>query len=970
MFTTSQTSFSAGEISPSILGRTDLAKWHQGALTMRNMFVDYRGGSSSRAGLAYVGMCKQPGTSNPPRDIPFQFNINQGYVLEFGDQYMRIKSQGAYVVEASKNITGATQASPAVLTINAHGYSVGDWIYITGMGGMTNFNGLTWIVNTVPTANTLTLTDLFGSVVNSSGYNAYTSGGTAARIYTVVAPYAAIDLPYLKYTQSADTMTLCCLNQDTLTEYKPYELVRSGATNWAFTPVSFGAAILPPSNVSVTANSSTTVDTYYRYVVTSINENGEESVASASASVQNNNISIYAGSNTITWSAVTGAIRYNVYKATPSYNVDVPVSSQFGFCGVSYGGSFSDDNITADFTIVPPVHSDPFARGTIDRVTITAGGAGYTQATVGYTITTAGGTGYSLLPVVVSGAVVAVIVQNGGHSLLPGDTITFTDSGAGAGATGTLTIGPQTGTYPSVPAYYQQRRAYANTINNPNTYYFSKPGFYNNMDSSVPTIDSDAIVGTPWAQQINGIQFMVPMTSALVTLTGSGAWSVNGGNASALTPADQTAQSQAYNGCHNHIQPLVVNYDILYVQSKGSVVRDLSYNFFVNVFTGTDMTVLSSHLFSGFRIKQWAYAEEPYKIVWAVRDDGALLSFTYLKEQDVYGWARHDTNGLFQNVCVITEPPEYTIGTTQYIDAPYFIVKRYINGGWHYYSERMNNRIWNNVEECFCVDSGLSYPITYPNATLTMSAASGSVTATASSSVFSAANVGNVLRVGGGIGTVTSYVSGTQLLVSMTQSITATIPNNPQNMPIPAIPGTWGLSAPTSTVTGLNHLEGQTVSILADGSVVTSQTVVNGTITLPHACSAITVGLPYTCQLQNLYLDAPGHGDTTTQGKRKTIPAVTVRVKDSRGFSVGTNQPDASIQPNGNDVPWTGMKEVKERNALVHAGTAIPLFTGDVRVLVPSDWNTKGQVATQQTYPLPLNVMAYFPEHMMGDTSG
>jgi|SRR5208282_1914417 len=86
-----QSSFAAGELSPSLFGRVDLAKFHIGASTMRNMFVNYRGGASSRAGTAYVGMSKQTiiQPSVPPRLINFQFNVNQGYVLEFGNNYIR-----------------------------------------------------------------------------------------------------------------------------------------------------------------------------------------------------------------------------------------------------------------------------------------------------------------------------------------------------------------------------------------------------------------------------------------------------------------------------------------------------------------------------------------------------------------------------------------------------------------------------------------------------------------------------------------------------------------------------------------------------------------------------------------------------------------------------------------------------------------------------------------------------------------
>lgn len=1163
-FATIQNSFSGGEISPSLFGRTDLAKWHNGASTMRNFFANYRGGASSRAGTAYVGTCKQPGTSSPPRDIPFQFNINQGYVLEFGDQYMRIKSNGAYVVESANAITGITKANPGIFTYTNTNYTLanGDWIFVQNVGGMTNFNGLVWIVAGV-SGSTFHVTDLFGNAVNTTTFNAYTSGGSLERIYTVVSPYAAVDLPYLKFTQSADTMSLCCVNQQTFTEYPPYDLVRSGNTNWSFTQVTFGSSILPPSGVSASAQSSTTINTWYSYVVTAVDsDTGEESVAPTAVSIENNDIAINAGSNTITWAPVTGASSYNIYKATPSFTVQVPVGAAYGFIGNAFGTSFTDTNITADFTSVPPVHNNPFARGVISSVVMTSGGSGFTQANAGYSITTSTGSGFSGVPVVVGDAITGFIISNGGRNyanidtiilgttasgtytftgnptngqtiILNGITWTFTTGtptgnqtkihsvvaetltaltqdlslsvvaniavanytlsgliltiryktigtsgnaytlaagtyggvvsgatltgGSSGGATATLIIGPQTGTYPSVVAYYQQRRVYANTLNNPDTYYFSKPGAFLNMDSSVPVTDSDAIVGAPWAQQINGVQFMQPMTGGLIILTGNGAWNLNGGNNSALTPSDQTATSQAYNGCSNHVPPIVINYDILYVQSKGSIVRDLSYNFFVNIFTGTDTTILSNHLFNYHQVEQWAYAEEPYKNIWATRDDGIMLSLTYLKEQDVYAWARHDTNGFYVGVCSVTEPP---------VDAVYVIVKRYVQGQWVYYSERMDNRNWENAEDCFCVDAGLSYPMTFPNATLTPASPTGTknissvnlifggsgytspvinaidetgrgtgatftstviggvitsitpltqgenytpgqtilevldstgsglishpvitnnVVFTASAAVFNSGNVGNVIRIGnnnasvnpssgitnngGGRAIITGFTSSTQVTANIIQPITATIPNDPNNMPVPAISGQWSLSVPTNIVSGLNHLEGMQVAILADGSVVPNQIVSNGSVTLPQPYSAITIGLPYTCQLQTLYLEPPGQ-PTTIQGKRKNIYNVNIRVENSRGIQSGTNEPDQSTQPNNAMVPWTNMKEVKERNALVQAGYAIPLFTGDFYLNLPANWDTHGQVAVQQVYPLPADILAIITQYEVGDTNG
>ena len=155
------------------------------------------------------------------------------------------------------------------------------------------------------------------------------------------------------------------------------------------------------------------------------------------------------------------------------------------------------------------------------------------------------------------------------------------------------------------------------------------------------------------------------------------------------------------------------------------------------------------------------------------------------------------------------------------------------------------------------------------------------------------------------------------------------------------------------------------VTGLADGGVIVPQIVTGGEIELQTAASAIVIGLPYAVQVQTMYLDA--ESQVTLQGRRKNIQAVTVRLEASRGVQVGTNQPDASAQPNQATVAWTNMKEIKERNNLINAGTAIPLYTGDYRQLVPGDWATNGQVAVQQTYPLPLNLLACIPEYSPGD---
>jgi hypothetical protein len=631
--------FSAGEMAPSLYGRVDLAKYHVGASTARNMYVDYRGGMRSRPGTLFVGQCKQPGTAAPPRLVSFAFSITQGYILEFGDHYVRFIQNGAYIVETGINITGISKANPAVVTAT-NSYNNNDWVALSGVKGMVEVDGRTFIIAN-RTATTFSLVDpITLTGINSTSFTVYAGSGTASRIYEIASPWAAVDLPLLKFSQSADTMSICHPS------YPPYDLERFGNTNWTLTPTQFGASIAAPASCSATASTLTASNaTDYQYVVTAVSDAGEESVASPIGDAPGSvDIALTAGSIQVQWSTVDGAESYNVYKAPPALNTVVPVGSIFGFVGRSLGSVFVDSNITQDESQVPPLHTNPFAVGAVVGVNILAGGTGYTVAGTSATINSSSGTGAVILPIAVDGvgAIGGFFIQNGGQNYSVNDTVTIT--GAGTGAIAQLVIGPYTGTYPGVVGYFQQRRVYAASNNNPDTYWLSKPGAFTNFDTSIPTVDSDSITGTPWALQVNGIQFVVGMPSGLVIFTGGGVWQLSGGQLQqAVTPSNQVINPQSYKGAAQLCPPIPIDYDILFVQAKGYAVRDLNYNYFVQNYQSSEITTLSNHLFENHYLREWAYASEPNKIVWVVRDDGVMLTFTFFKEQDVYAWTRHDT---------------------------------------------------------------------------------------------------------------------------------------------------------------------------------------------------------------------------------------------------------------------------------------------------------------------------------------
>jgi hypothetical protein len=979
--TTMVHSYASGEIAPALYGRVDLDKWHAAASVARNMVVSYKGGMFSRGGTALVGPCLQAcgPASTPPRNIEFTFNIFQSYILEFGDNYMCVVANGAYVTETPLAVTAATNSNPVRLTVPGNTYANGDRVAIGNIGGMTELNGQTCFVENVGVsgAGTFTLSDMFGNPINSVTFPAYTGGGTAARIYKLTTPYAAADLPYLKFVQSADVMSLCLVNQQTQQDYATQELTRLAANHWTIAPPSIQSSIGPPASCSAAASvawSTGPGPAAYGYVVTAVDAaTGEESVASPVGAVANSvDIAGQFGTITVTWAAVAGAGSYNIYRAIPDYtNTGTFTGQQFYFVGSSNTTKWQDTNITADFTITPPLHLNPFASS---------------------------------------------------------------------------------GNYPGVVAYFQQRRAYALTLNAPDTYEMSQTGAYTNFDSATPPIDSDAITGSPWASQVNGIQWMVPMPGGLVIFTGKDAWQLSGtaGAGSAISPSQQNAQPQESIGSSATLPPLKIGPNILYGQALGSAIRELNYNFYFNIYAGVDLTILSTHLLFGYSSREWAWSQEPYKVLWDVRNDGKLLSLTYLKDESIRGWTRHDTMGQFCSVATASEPPA---------NAPYLITKRYVKGPqkWMYFQERMDNRLWQgNVEASWCVDCALALPQAAPQATLIPGAAVGSgdvvlsyivsgganytapageiidlngtgtgarvlgftlgaggvitgltiaggqnyqapqivitdVTGTGADivlaadwsvifqtdqPVFSSANSGSVIRGGGGIATGVQFVTSTEVIAQLppATAITATIPGDPGNMPFPIPAGSWTLAKPVTTVSGLNHLEGMALDGLVDGGVVQGLVVTGGAVTLPNAGSQVLLGLPFKPQLQGMHADLPG---AMIQGDRKRITGVTVRVKDSRGIKVGQDQPIAATQPNQAEVPWNVapnlMTEHEDRRNAIGGGNAIPLFTGDIFVRVAGDFNTAdgqpspGMVAMQQDYPLPMEILAVIPKIHLGD---
>ena len=152
--------------------------------------------------------------------------------------------------------------------------------------------------------------------------------------------------------------------------------------------------------------------------------------------------------------------------------------------------------------------------------------------------------------------------------------------------------------------------------------------------------------------------------------------------------------------------------------------------------------------------------------------------------------------------------------------------------------------------------------------------------------------------------------------------------------------------AAATTISGLTHLEGETVSILADGATHPDKTVSSGAITLERAAEVAHIGLNYTSTMETMRLEA-GDTEGTAQGRIKRVHGVTMRLYRSVGAKIGSSENELDI------VPFRSSANVMD--------TATPLFTGDKEIEFRGGYETEASIVVQQDQPLPLTILALYP---------
>ena len=261
----------------------------------------------------------------------------------------------------------------------------------------------------------------------------------------------------------------------------------------------------------------------------------------------------------------------------------------------------------------------------------------------------------------------------------------------------TLTLGA--GYWPAAVGYFEQRRVFAGWTNGPQNVVATRSGTESNMAYHIPTVADDRVAFRIAAREASAIRHIVPMSN-LVLLTASNEFKVSSSDSGALTGANVTVRPQAYIGANN-VQPAVVGSGVLYAQARGGHVREMSYNWQAQAYLTNDISLLAPHLFDNATVTDLAFASAPYPVLWAISSTGNLLGMTYVPEQQISAWHRHDTaDGTFESCCVVPEDGE---------DMLYVTTKRTVGGVEKRFVERMHTRAAPTLADCYFVDCGATY---------------------------------------------------------------------------------------------------------------------------------------------------------------------------------------------------------------------------------------------------------------------
>lgn len=649
-----QYGFNSGRLSPFLAARVDIDRYAYGVREMTNFIPMLQGPARKRPGTKYVHDLKEKCWL-----LPVIFSQTDSWVLAFGDGVLKFFTDHGPVLEAAQTITSMTNASPGVFTLASHGLTAGQEVYIPTLPGTTGIAGRYFVVSTVPTVNTFTLEDMWGTPLNTTSSGSYTGSGTFRRLYRIVSPYSISDL--------TDSATGCCLMSTAQSEdvtyicvpgYAPRKLTRTSSTSWAFSTLDQEAGPFlgtdPDETITVQASAATGAGI---------------TVTASSAIFQAGHVGALfliekpLTDNTAAWEAgksigATGTIR----------------RSQ---------GHYYSSATTGTTGTVTPSHTEG-ARYDGDT------GVQWTYHHSGYgwgKITAVAGDGLS--------ATVTVL------SRLPAATVSGTTTQWSFGSWSTVEG------WPTHVCFFRERLWFGRNTK----LWASVPSDFENFaERDAGVVADDSAISIDFRQGYNDdMQWLFPSTDLLIGAGGNEFWVGEISTTDPLGPTNIASNRGPGYGARR-VTPVIINDGVFYVLPAGRVMRELRYAFESDGYVALNRTAFAEDVTRG-QLNRLTFAKEPESVLWAACADGALIGMSFEREHQLMAWHKHTLGGVFGTGAPVVEDVAVIPSPEGDRDELYLCVKRTINGATKHYLE-YGAAHWDesadDLEDMLYVDCSLS----------------------------------------------------------------------------------------------------------------------------------------------------------------------------------------------------------------------------------------------------------------------
>lgn len=386
------------------------------------------------------------------------------------------------------------------------------------------------------------------------------------------------------------------------------------------------------------------------------------------------------------------------------------------------------------------------------------------------------------------------------------------------------------------------------------------------------------------------------------------------------------------------MQPVTTTGSALFVHRAGRKLMQFTQNpraLSDTQYISVDLNRLSPEITED-GIKAIAVQYEPERRIYCVLNSGRCVVLLFRREEDIAAWSEILTDGIIEDVEIVPQQDQ---------DVAYFVVRRVVGGTARRFIERLSTETVINEWQYEHLDSSLSLDLTYPNAGLTPSGATGSITLLADSSVFTAGDVGKIVWLAGGRAQIAAYSSGFLVTATVLEDLETDEDDIVQYVPS----GRWGLGAEVSSVSGLTHLEGRTVRIYADMADGGTAVVTGGAVTLPSASSQVVIGLPFASRWKSLKLS---YG--AAKGTALTM------MKGVKGLGMLFARAAEPILRGGS---FRSMKPILFRTAGRDSySSPLRLFTGEQVIPFDTQYRTDPRVCLKIDGPAPCTVVGYVPD--------